>query len=227
MSVVLEVGRCRINDDLIFAGEVTGGGAHGPGRVLEVTGYESRDLVRMIKDNRSGSKRSGHCVWQLSANCIYVLAGIADGSRSSGDYYVSTYGGAPAELTLREFQSELEQRYPNGKAKAEEEAKIRHLAAEQRAARELEEAQERRRVMEQRAIETEALREINAEKAAEIAEKGQELVEGLPELTGTPKQIAYALSIRDAFAKKHPGDAALKRGTTAKYWIDNHRTALY
>ena len=50
--------------------------------------------------------------------------------------------------------------------------------------------------------------------------------DGLPNLSGTEKQIAWAQEIRKAYAAKNPGDAALKRGKTAKYWIDNHRSIL-
>lgn len=50
----------------------------------------------------------------------------------------------------------------------------------------------------------------------------------MPELTGTPKQIAYALNIRAAYAAKHPEDTrAIKTATTAKYWIENHRSVLF
>ena len=55
--------------------------------------------------------------------------------------------------------------------------------------------------------------------AAQAAAKAEEM--GLPELSGSPKQIAWALKLRAAFAEKNPGHPSLKRATTAKYWIDN------
>ena len=71
--------------------------------------------------------------------------------------------------------------------------------------------------------------ELEAE-AERIAEEGQGNADGLPDLTGSPKQIAWAIKIRDAVAKQIVGRgeklAALKTATTAKYWIDNHKTAL-
>lgn len=48
---------------------------------------------------------------------------------------------------------------------------------------------------------------------------------GFPELTGTPRQIAWAVAIRAKFAEANPGHPMLKRATTAKYWIENHRGA--
>jgi hypothetical protein len=72
--------------------------------------------------------------------------------------------------------------------------------------------------------------EAVTEKARATADAIQKLQEAaaannLPELSGTPRQIKWALEIRQAFANKNPGSAALKRATTAKYWIE-HRNAL-
>lgn len=50
--------------------------------------------------------------------------------------------------------------------------------------------------------------------------------DGLPNLSGTEKQIAWAKDIRREYAIRNPGSAELKRGKTAKYWIDNHRSIL-
>ncbi|MFL9961606.1 hypothetical protein PQR02_10945 [Paraburkholderia sediminicola] len=48
--------------------------------------------------------------------------------------------------------------------------------------------------------------------------------EGLPELGGSPKQIQWALAIRDAFSRNHPGHPLLRRATTAKYWIERRHS---
>jgi hypothetical protein len=68
-----------------------------------------------------------------------------------------------------------------GKIEAEGEAERRRLAEVERIKRETEMAEARR-------IENEAPKELNEERAAEIAEKGQDKVDGLPELTGTPSR---------------------------------------
>lgn len=44
---------------------------------------------------------------------------------------------------------------------------------------------------------------------------------GLPKLTGTTKQKAWALTLRDKFAQRHPDDQRLKTETTAKFWIEH------
>lgn len=59
--------------------------------------------------------------------------------------------------------------------------------------------------------------------AATAAEKSAGEL-GLPELKGTPKQVAWALQIRDKIAKANSKDPRLKRAFTAKYWIDNRAT---
>lgn len=216
----LSIGRGTINEKLVFTGDVTGGGAYGPGNVSEVVSFDRAVPVRWFRDDRSGSKRSGSCSWQLQADRLYSLTNIANGSRSSADYYVVTDGGVAKKLTREEYDAERTRRWPLAAHEAVEAAERRRVQEQERMAREAAAAEARR-------IENEALKELNEERAAEIAAKGQEKVEGLPELTGTPKQIAYALNIRAAYAEKHPGDAALKRGTTAKYWIENHRSVLF
>lgn len=62
------------------------------------------------------------------------------------------------------------------------------------------------------------------EAAKERAKKNAEAL-GLRELKGTPKQVAWALQIRDAFASANPNSPNLRRATTAKWWIEN-RTRL-
>ncbi len=216
----LSFGRAIITPKLKLVADVTGGGAHGPGRVSRYVDYDRTVGQGWIEDRRSGSKRSGSCIWQLEADQLYYLSGIADGSRSNANYAISTIGGIAKTMTRAELDAERARIWPMGKQLADEAAERQRQDEAARIQRDAERAEARR-------IELEALAELNAEKAAEIAEKGQEKVEGLPELKGTPKQIAYALNIRKAFAEKHPGDPALKRGTTAKYWIENHKGALY
>lgn len=47
----------------------------------------------------------------------------------------------------------------------------------------------------------------------------------LPGLSGSPRQIKWALEIRQAFSDKNPASPLLKRATTARYWIE-HRNSL-
>ncbi|ANB73613.1 hypothetical protein AYM40_15550 [Paraburkholderia phytofirmans OLGA172] len=42
----------------------------------------------------------------------------------------------------------------------------------------------------------------------------------LPSLSGSPRQIKWALEIRDGFQEKNPTSPLLQRATTAKYWIE-------
>ncbi len=216
----IEIGRCTIDEKLRFYGQVIGGGSGGPGRVERQTGYKSSTPIYASEDHRSGSRRSGYCVWNLQTDALYEISNCAINSSRTGTFYVMTDGGQAVELSREEFDAERKRRWPMAAQLAVEAAERHRIAEVARMEREAAQVEARR-------IEHEALKELNDERAAEIAEKGQEKVDGLPELTGTPKQIAYALNIRAAFAAKHPGDAALKRGTTAKYWIENHRSVLF
>ncbi len=221
--IELELGRgrlWRVGDNIRFYGEVTGGGAHGPGNVEAATGLEASIRIRIARDDRSGSKRSGSCLWDLEADRLYVLTGVAYNSRSSESYYVSTYGGALTELSREEYRAELRRLYP---LQADE-----HDQAQARRKREEEARIERERAeVERRRIEREALTAQNAAEAARIEAEGQREVDGMPALSGTPKQVAYALKIRDAVRRQSPSTRAIKTATTAKYWIETHRSALY
>lgn len=214
------LGRCVISEKLVFVGEVIGGGTGGPGKVTQFVDFDRTVRIDWFRDDRSGSKRSGSCSWQLEADALYRIDDVAISSRNTNTFYVSTFGGQPEVLSRDEFEAERTRLWPLGAQLAAEAAEKRQAAEAARIERDRAEAERRR-------IAAEALKELNAEKAAEIAKNGQPVDEGLPELWGTPKQIAYALSIRSAYAARHPGDAALKRGTTAKYWIENHRSILF
>lgn len=215
----LDLGRGFITENLVFVGEVAGGGAVGPGDVRRYVNYDKSEHVYYFSDDRSGSKRSGSCKWQLKADALYVLTNVATGSRHSGTFYVSTAGGVAVALTASQFKAERERIFPLG-AEAARAAAERSVAVEKaRIERETREAADREKA---RA----AMAEINAAKAAEIEKNGQQQHDGLPSLKGTPKQIAYALSIRDAFAKRNPAAIELKKAT-AKYWIENHRAVLW
>ena len=45
---------------------------------------------------------------------------------------------------------------------------------------------------------------------------------GLPDLTGTPRQVVWAVQLRAGVAKKDPSLTALKTATTARYWIEKY-----
>jgi hypothetical protein len=219
MGERIEIGRGWITENLVFVGPVAAGGAVGPGNVYMQTDFDSHTSVRYFRDDRSGSKRSGSCAWQLEPNRVYRLSDVAYSSRQGATFFVSTYNDQATELSRDEFDAERARIWPMGKQLADEAAERRRVQEEERMRRDAELAEQRR-------IEQEALAELNAEKAAEIEKNGQPESD-LPVLKGSPKQIAYALTIREAYAKKHPGDATLKRGKTAKYWIENHRSVLY
>ncbi len=60
------------------------------------------------------------------------------------------------------------------------------------------------------------------EVAAKMAEES-----GLPLLSGTEKMINWALQIRAKAQQLNSSDPALKKATTAKYWIENRRKYDY
>lgn len=72
--------------------------------------------------------------------------------------------------------------------------------------------------------------EASAKKAQAAQEALQRLQDeaatnNLPPLSGSPRQIKWALEIREGFWRKAPESPLLKRATTAKYWIE-HRNEL-
>lgn len=68
----------------------------------------------------------------------------------------------------------------------------------------------------------EKAKEIIAERE-EAQKAAAEQTAHLPVLSGTPKQIAWATTIRAKVAERDPDLPALKKATTAKYWIENYR----
>ncbi len=216
---MLELGRGILHSDLTFDGRVTGGGIAGPGHIYVSTGYHKSEYVRWQADYRSGSKRSGLCEWQLEKDRLYQLNNIAYSSTKSATYYLSTYGDEPTELTAADFEAEQQRIWPLQYQDHLDEQERKRIAEIARIERETMAAAERQK-------EREAKAAFNAEKAKEIETNGQPS-DGLPALKGTPKQIAYARTIRDAYAAKNPRASELKKATTAKYWIENHRSVLY
>ena len=214
-----------------FVGAVTGGGAHGPGSVTRFVDYSATVRERFDSDDRSGSRRSGSCAWSLRPNTFYRLTDVATSNSGTDDYCVVT--GAPGEeprfLKRSAFDAERRSKWPESAAahdvaeaeaarKAEEAERVRIAAAAERRA-------EEERYQARLAEEAAARRAANDEAADKIAREGQDTSDGLPALKGTPKQIAWALTIRAKVAAKNPKDPSLKKGKTAKYWIENHRYA--
>lgn len=222
-KIELELGRgfvTRRGNRITFYGEVTGGGANGPGNIEAATGFEASTRIRFSEDNRSGSKRSGSCNWDLEPDRLYALSNIAYNSRTSESYWISTFGDTLTELSRSEYRAELRRLYPlqaderdqaQARRRREEEARIERERAE----------------VERRRIEREALTAQNAADAARIEAEGQQEIDGMPALSGSPKQVAYALKIREAVRRQSPSLRAIKTATTAKYWIETHRSALY
>ncbi|MEH3143985.1 MAG: hypothetical protein PGN34_01185 [Methylobacterium frigidaeris] len=219
----LDLGRGRAVLDeqgIRFYGQVTGGGAHGPGVVSVATGFKASDRLRWSEDRRSGSGRSGSVVWTLKPDRLYSLARVAAGSTRSADFYLSTFDGTLTELSRDEYRAECARLWPLQAFEAEQEEARR---AEAEAAR----VEAERREVERLKAEAEARKAALADEAARIEREGQPTVEGLPSLTGSPKQFAYALKIRAAVQAKTPADRALRTATTASYWIDNRRSVLW
>ncbi len=216
--MALEIGRGVIDDDSEFTGQVGGGGSGGPGDVYKYRGYGDCGRIRFDSDNHSGSKRSGTCSSDLETDSLYCLRDVAVNSSRGTTFYVSTFGGVPKWLDEDEFEAEQARIWPLGKQAALDQVAANAKAESARIERETKEAAVRE-------IERAALAEINAERAAEIAKHGQP--EGMPTLSGSPKQIAYAVSIREAVVRKSPALAAIMEETTSKFWIENHRSALY
>lgn len=82
---------------------------------------------------------------------------------------------------------------------------------------------------EQKILDKNHTRQQELIKSAEGAKQEAALL-GLPELTGTPAQVAWANKIRAKFIEVAPEnknkEAALKRATSAGYWINTHKKIL-
>ncbi|MBO1020420.1 hypothetical protein IPV08_10615 [Methylobacterium sp. SD274] len=222
-TVELHLGRglvTRIGDRIRFYGQVTGGGANGPGNVEVSLGYAKSNRVRFAEDHRSGSKRSGSVEWHLQADRLYALSNVALNSSRSSGFYVSTFKGTLTELDRDEFEVERRRVWP---LQAEE----HDAAAERRRQDELVRMEREQAQAEERRIAREALTEKNAEEAERLRKEGQPRVAGLPKLTGTAKQVAYAISIRNAVMARQPDLPALRTERASKFWIETHRGALY
>lgn len=55
----------------------------------------------------------------------------------------------------------------------------------------------------------------------ESIKRAEDTSVGLPKLSGSEKQIAWAIQIRANVLSKNPTNSVLKKATTAKYWIEN------
>ena len=210
-----------IFEDLTYTNAVRGGGAITPA-VREFVGYDRKAYVSKLRSSLSGSGRSGTITWQLEEDKIYELLGVAVTSSKSDTRYVSTFDGVTTKISSDDLNAVMKRRYPEGAELAKVRAQTQRLESERRAVEEAKREREYQERLENRRLELEA-------EAERIEAEGQGN-EDLPDLTGSPKQIAWALKIRGEVAaraeRSHQKLAALKTATTAKYWIDNHRNAL-
>lgn len=219
---VVQYGRAvftRGGDRITFRGQVTGGGAAGPGHVAAYRAYGDSVPVRMFQDNRSGSQRSGSCTWRLEPDTVYWISNVAMDSRRSGAVGLSTFDGGLRILGVDACEAERRRVWPL-QAEAHDDAQARRREDEARR------IEAERALAEERRVAREALAEMNAEAAARIKAEGQPRVADLPKLTGTAKQVAYALQIRDAVRARQPDLPELRTQRASRYWIENHRRAL-
>lgn len=66
-------------------------------------------------------------------------------------------------------------------------------------------------------------RKIDERAQAQLKAKEEADSLGLPDLKGSERQVSWALQIRAKAYNQNPKDPALKKATTAKYWIENRR----
>lgn len=212
----LSIGRDTIKSTLSLEASVVAGGAVTP-RVTVYGNYDKREGVAHIADYRSGSRRSGSLLFKLEADRLYDIYS-ARNSSSGWTSLISTFDGVTKELNTEEFEEELRRRFPSGCELAQVKAEQRRIAEEAHQQAEL--VRERERLEQMKARQAQL-----AAEAEKIVAEGQPTSE-LPVLSGSPKQIAWALRIRDAIAARDPKHTSLRRATTASFWIENHRHAL-
>lgn len=147
---------------------------------------------------------------QLERDSVYCI----DLQRYGGALYVSTLGGEPRTLTFSERQSVLKELFPDGAARVQAEKERKEA-----------EEQERQRRLKNIGARINTGPKINR-LAAQIGRNNKQ-PDGFTKLSGTLKQVAFAILIREAVAKKTPEHPDLrKKITKAKYWINNHIRAL-
>ena len=199
------------------------------GRKPSVSVYTRYDTAAGVtpSDRRiSGSGMSGEFKWKLEENQLYCISRSVS-YKEMGTCFISTFDGITTYWSGSErddfIAAEMDVRFADSKKAVTDQRDAKEAArraeAAARAADEARRDREYAEKMENRRLELEA-------EAERIAEEGQGNEDGLPDLTGSPKQIAWALKIRGAVARRDAKLVALKTATTAKYWIDNHKHSL-
>ena len=322
---VIDLDKSEIYRDRVVAG-VSGGGKYGPGEVSRLVGLDSWARCPTLRDERSGSRRSGAVIIGLAGPGIYRYSNLADSNRSvaSGYFWVTVTG--VRELPAKQLADAVRAAFPEqfeaaaDKKREEEEKKAADAAIrEQQIAaayaatygddedfaikladddisitrilptrvvslyctpsdlRDSMEATVKKlagasawktvrgecvsvayspvlttwRILEdgvysyqliiQREdkepekiggyfettdgavtlIDPERVAEYRAATFAEEAAAIAEAARNYPSLTGTEKQIAWALRLRAVLIAREPSNAILTKATTAKYWIDS------
>jgi len=161
-------------------------------------------VFRRIDYARSRYEGKVNRTFQLQKDGLYRIHNVPG---LDAHVCISTLDGVPSILSEEELKTAEERVFPAGfalaRAKQEEEEHQREL-------------RDRRRLSHSARVER------NTVLAAIIEEDGQRGSD-YPPLSGTPKQIAWAIEIRKEFARQHPTDRVLRNATRAKYWIENHR----
>jgi hypothetical protein len=198
----IKVGRCEISDCLVFSV---------PENVILSSScriYRKVDYDRIaIAPSLNAARRS--C--QLETDALYRISNVPSTDRND-NYYIATHGGIAQCLSQTAYDDAVEYSFPERAAQV----RLEKERTTQRAA-------QRTRIMARGG--RRALLEKNVVAAATIEQFGQAESE-YPKLTGTPKQIAFAIDIRAEYALRHPGDRSLKTATRAQYWISNHKRIL-
>lgn len=220
LARIADIGReGTVDANWVYRNHVRAGGDIFPSVRIH-TDYAASGTLQPMIENLSRSRRSGAISWKLQADRLYTLDGVNVTSNRGATRYLSTFDGKTAVFTNHvAFEAELRRRFPTGAelsdvlaAQREAEAEIdRRLRIEREQAR-LAQIEERRATL--------------AVEAKVVEEKGQEKRDGLPLLKGSFKQVAWATRIRDRVKALEPKNPALKRGTTASYWIENYRNVL-
>jgi len=310
MEERIKIGRVHITPEKVES-QVTGGGAHGPGRLARAVDYDDWRAVRFDKDYRSRSRRSGTVIWTLPGPGLYRLTGAAGGSTCGlspvhfevDDDGVRELPGSALDAALRARFPEGAARHDRAAAEAQRQREAQRRAADERQARAravyeadpqsvaivvepdgtimaevaapVDEAGAcldpafprahvafytatgrlrrdqvayenapgaliaRTRVGADEVLAIEALpgaegaetlwyvitdgeaHRVSAADAEAVREAARRRIEGeLPELKGTPKQVAWARDIRARLAARNPNDPRLRQAVRAKYWIE-------
>lgn len=202
--------RYEVSDDLVFSFLPESETWPVRGQISRCIDYDQSTLIRNFDDG-------DRTPIQLEPDSVYLVRARGWGGQSE-KFFVSTFEGSP------DLIFSLAKVFPEGFARVCAEQERKSAEEKRKHEERVKQRDEERRIQERR---TKLRRQIDTLALDIYRNKGRQ-PGGFPSLSGTPKQIAFAIIIRNAVAERTPDHADLrdKKITRATQWINNHIWAL-